>query len=205
MKVELPDIIPVFPLSGALLLPGGFLPLNIFEPRYIAMTEDAMHSNKLIGMIQPTDELMPCGSPHLHKTGCVGAISEFAETPEGHYMIVLAGLRRFTVLEELPPARGYRLVRPQWLSDKSSPTPLDRALLMPLLRDYFRQEQLDCNWSAVEQCEDNKLITSLAMICPFTPAEQQALLEAQDLEQRAKLLLCLLSPGHGCGEGGKAN
>lgn len=81
MKVELPDIIPVFPLSGALLLPGGFLPLNIFEPRYIAMTEDALRSNKLIGMIQPTDELMPCGSPHLQKTGCVGAISECAETP----------------------------------------------------------------------------------------------------------------------------
>jgi len=191
-----PDIIPIFPLSGALLLPGGMLPLNIFEPRYLAMTEDALQGNRLIGIIQPRKEKMSCGSACVHEIGCAGEISEHEYTPDGRIIISLQGLWRYKVLEELPPLRGYRRVRVQWLDESLADGPadsrIDRARLLPALRNYLHQRGLACQWHKLECCPDSKLVTVLSMVCPFAPAEQQALLEAPNTKTRGELLTALI-------------
>lgn len=188
----LPDNIPIFPLAGALLLPGGCLPLNIFEPRYVAMVEDAMASSKLIGMVQPRKDIMPCGSPCIEAIGCAGEITECEATKDGRYLIMLSGRSRFRIADELAPTRGYRRVTAEWLPEPEQPVKLDRARLMPALRHFLTDRGLKCDWSAAERCPDNKLLNVLAMICPFTPAEQQALLEAPDATARSELLVRLL-------------
>lgn len=197
---DLPPTLPVFPLNGVLLLPGGSLPLNIFEPRYIAMIDAALAApGRLIGMIQPAD--FEYGSsqkaPALQKIGCAGRISELHETPDGRYEITLSGICRFKVDEELSVTTAYRQVRPDWRGFEADSIPhecegLCKDRLKDLLKDYFQVQGMNCDWSKVDEAPKEKLLTCLSMICPFEPSEKQALLEAPSLAARADILFKLL-------------
>jgi len=193
---ELPGELPVFPLAGVLLLPRGRLPLNIFEKRYLAMFDDALGGDRLIGMIQPSDAQTNDPSPALFSVGCAGRITSFSETGDGRYMVALDGVARFKIAEELPLQRGYRRAIPDWTwfaADVTEDTgAIDRRRLIELLQAYFRQQSLSANWDAIGQTPDERLVTSLAMICPFQPPEKQALLEAGCLSERARLMISLL-------------
>ena len=188
---DLPGEIPIFPLNGVLLLPRGQLPLNIFEPRYVAMVDAAMSSNRLIGMVQTKDD----GS--LYKTGCAGRITSYNETPDGRYEIVLTGVCRFRFEKELSQESGFRRVQSDWTSfendlHKMDCLDIDRGKLRKLLKNYFEKQGLTCSWDAVDQASDEKLMTTLAMICPFDGKEKQALLEAACCKERAKLFMTML-------------
>ncbi len=204
---DLPSVIPVFPLSGVLLLPGGRLPLNVFEPRYLAMTADAIAGHRLIGMVQPLEEPEGGGeSPPRHagqapvyEVGCAGRITAFSETEDGRVLITLSGLARFHILEELEPEKGYRRVRVDWSAwrdDLAAPEAtngdIDRPRLLQALRGYFANTGLSGDWDAIEETPDERLVTSLAMICPFEPSEKQALLEAVDLHERARTMTAIM-------------
>lgn len=194
---RLPRTLPIFPLAGVLLLPRGRLPLNIFEPRYLAMIEDALAGDRMIGMVQPTDPVSRALDPAVYETGCAGRITSFAETEDGRYLITLTGICRFSILRELGGVRGYRRVNPAWerFSGDLNEDPrgdIDRARLLAGLRRYLKMQGLSVDWSAIESTPDERLVTSLAMICSFTPSEKQALLEAPDLAERAKLLIALV-------------
>ncbi|OYV40610.1 MAG: peptidase S16 [Acidocella sp. 20-61-6] len=197
---DLPEEFPVFPLTGALLLPHGRLPLNIFEPRYLAMVEDALASGRYFGMVQPDKRLARGDTgPGLYRTGCLGRICSFSETEDGRYLITLCGLIRFTIVEEIEPCRGYRRVRAAlggFSGDLAAPVetamPFERAALMQALGRYFANAGVEANWEAISAMPDNALIVSLCMACPFGPEEKQALLEAKDDAERARALLALL-------------
>ena len=193
---NLPASLPIFPLPGALLLPGGRLPLNIFEPRYLNMVRDAVAGQRLIGMIQPKHDSEDPGSAETYGTGCAGRIVAFSETEDGRYLITLAGLIRFDIANELPMEEGYRSVAPdfeRFRDDLSEDTDdIDRDGLMEALRAYLEVSGLDSDWAAVEKAADESLVTSLAMACPFDPPEKQALLEAMTLSERAETLITIL-------------
>ena len=194
---ELPETLPIFPLSGVLLLPGGNLPLNIFEPRYIAMVEAAMAGSRMIGMIQPEDDTIDTPNPPLQSIGCAGKIVEFHETTDGRYIINLNGISRFRVAEEREDQNSFRQITPDWSAfendlNSSECLGLDREKLIALLRFYFQKEQMNCEWSQIENANDGKLITCLSMICPFDAQDKQALLEAADCKARAALFMDML-------------
>jgi uncharacterized protein len=195
---DLPDTFPVFPLAGALLLPRGRLPLNIFEPRYLAMTEDAMACGRMFGMVQPDTQRPPLKTgPGLYRIGCLGRLSSFSETEDGRYLVTLTGLCRFAIAEELGPKRGYRRVRGAFagFTDDLEPPAVPgfaREDLLAALRSYFAHRGFEANWEAIGQMSDEMLVTTLAMICPFAPAEKQALLEAPTPPDREATLLALL-------------
>jgi len=202
---SLPATLPIFPLPGALLLPGGKLPLQIFEPRYLAMSRDALSSDRLIGMIQPRDRdseqegLVPHGVD-LCAVGCAGRIISFSETDDGRHMIVLKGLCRFGILRELPSVDGYRRLVPDFARFRADLEPAsgviaDRGRLMSALRSYFTNKGITVDLKAVAELPDEKLVTSLAMACPFEAKERQALLEAPDLGERARVLSTLFELG----------
>lgn len=190
---DLPREIPIFPLSGVLLLPNGQLPLNIFEPRYIAMVEDALRSHRLIGMIQPRGS-----TDAVYRTGCAGRINGFNETPDGRFTITLKGLCRFHVESEMEPAKGgYRRVEVSWSSfphdlDPQTELNIDRKKLCALLASYFDMEGMKCDWNMIDGASDGKLITCLSMACPLDAGEKQALLEAACGRARAELFMNLL-------------
>ncbi|TPG58046.1 peptidase S16 [Roseomonas nepalensis] len=194
----LPAEIAVFPLTGALLLPGGRLPLNIFEPRYLALVEASLAQGRVFGMIQPDPAASPQpDGPGLYKVGCLGRLTSFSETEDGRFLISLTGTIRFQVAAELPGRDGYRRVRADYSpfsTDLEDPAPaeMDRPELLSALRAYFRAKGIDANWEAIEQLEDESLITTLCMVCPFEPLEKQALLEAQDPAARAAMLVTML-------------
>jgi Lon protease-like protein len=195
---DLPATFPVFPLTGALLLPRGRLPLNIFEPRYLAMTEDAMAHGRMFGMVQP-DASRPRleTGPSLYRVGCLGRLTSFSETDDGRFLITLTGLCRFTIVEELEPRRGYRRVQAAFgafLDDlgQSEAPGFEREEMLAALRGYFAHRGFDANWDAIGQMGDEMLLITLAMVCPFEPAEKQALLEAPTPTARAETLLALL-------------
>ncbi len=195
---DLPPEIPIFPLP-ALLLPGGRLPLNIFEPRYLAMTEDALAGGRFLGMVQPDPALPKIErGAQTYRIGCLGRISSFAETEDGRYLITLTGLIRYRIAEELEMRRGYRRVRADYaayeadLSSDAPPPAIDRRVLLGALRPYFRSRGIEANWEAVEKTGDSMLVTTLSMVCPFDVREKQALLEAPDQEERAKMLVALM-------------
>lgn len=200
--------LPVFPLPGVLLLPRGLLPLNIFEPRYLAMVEDALAADRLIGMIQPRPGPESDAGPGLYAVGCAGRITSFDETDDGRYLITLTGLCRFRVAQEQDGRRGYRRVRPDWTgfaADMADPgaTAIDRAGLDQALNDYFRVSGLSADWKAIGETPDERLVTSLAMICPFEPQEKQALLEAKDLCERTELMLSIIRMAIHGGDAGR--
>ncbi len=198
----LPTEFPIFPLPGALLLPGGKLPLNIFERRYLAMIDDALSSRRMIGMIQP-DELRPGTptGPALYRVGCLGRLSSFSESDDGRYLVTLTGVVRFTIAVELETQRGYRRVRADLsrfrsdLDETPVPAAIDRDTLITALRAYFTTRGFDANWDVINEMPDDMLVVTLAMVCPFDPAEKQALMEAPGLADRASTLLTLLQMG----------
>ncbi|WGF88376.1 LON peptidase substrate-binding domain-containing protein [Marinivivus vitaminiproducens] len=195
---SLPGVFPIFPLSGALLLPNGHLPLNIFEPRYLAMTRDAMRTERIIGMIQPVGP--DTSPPPVYKTGCAGRITNFRETDDGRYLINLTGVCRFDVLEELDVATPYRQIRADFERflddlDPQPPSPGLRDGLLDAVRRYFDTHQISADWDAIHAAPLPGLITSLAMICPFEPSEKQALLEAPSLDARGRVLTTLFEMG----------
>ncbi len=199
---DLPVDVPIFPLSGTLLLPGGELPLNIFEPRYLAMVEAALGTPlRLIGLIQPRGQIpddVRETEPHdLFTIGCAGRINSFHETDDGRYLITLAGLCRFKLTHELPQKNGFRRAEVRFQDfahDLTLPTNpvMDRTRLLALLKEYFHAEGLSCNWEQVKNARDDTLITALSMICPFRENEKQALLEAIDPPARAHVFMTLL-------------
>lgn len=199
---DLPAVIPVFPLPEVLLLPGGTLPLNIFEPRYLAMVEAAMADLRMIGMIQPLSSDGVAGDPPLYDTGCAGRISRFEETPDGRYLISLKGVCRFSVAEELAPKDGYRRARADWSPyeadlEREGHSCIDRSRLFPALRSYFKLHGIQADWETLGEAPDERLVTCLSMICPFGGSEKQALLEAPDLDARAEILTTLVEMGAG--------
>ncbi len=199
---DLPRAIPIFPLPGALLLPRGSLPLNIFEPRYVSMIEDALKSDRVIGMIQPDEEAEDVGSAHCFEIGCAGRIIQFTETDDGRYMITLIGLARYRMIRELPFSDdGYRLIETDYsgfaddLKSFGGTGVIERDTLITNLKQFFRKKQIDADWAAIEKANDETLVTALAMVCPFQPLEKQALLEARDFLDRARTLTTLLQIG----------
>jgi Lon protease-like protein len=194
---DLPQMLPVFPLTGALLLPGGRLPLTIFEPRYLQMAEHALGAGRFIGMVQPTESEHEVERPDLCLTGCVGRISAFAESEGGRYLITLTGICRFRIAEEIASDTLYRMVRPDYEDyrtdmDTVQPAEIDRERLLMALRAYLATTGDEVDWKTIENLDDRDLVTSLAMACPFEPMEKQALLEAFDLVERARTLTALI-------------
>lgn len=194
----LPDLIPIFPLTSALLLPGCRLPLNIFEPRYLQMIEDALTGDRLIGLIQPLQPEEEDQDPPIHAIGCAGRIVSLKETDDGRYLVNLVGMSRFEVQREIRSDRLYRMVEPRWerFSGDIGRRPsadIDRDELVANLRAYFDSHGLEANWDAIDESGDEELVNSLAMVCPFDSAEKQALLEANDLNQRSRLVIALMN------------
>jgi Lon protease-like protein len=194
----LPQELPIFPLGGALLLPRGRLPLNIFEPRYLHMIEDALGNGRFIGMIQPAEhQSHPVRDGcRLFEIGCVGRITQFAETPDGRFLITLIGQARFRVGEEIEGRNGYRRVRADYGSfgvDRTEDTrPIaDRPRLVKAVRAFFASRRIDGDLSGIDEASDEVLVNSLSMASPFAPEEKQALLESADLQDRAGLLTAL--------------
>lgn len=208
---DLPDTLPLFPLSRVILLPRAQLPLNIFEPRYLAMTRAALSSHRLIGMIQPQDETVQAA---LCKTGCAGRIVSFSETDDGRYLITLKGVARFNLPEGAAAhAEGYLTGRPDWAPYRADLKPdtvtdICRDTMVGTLHAYFKKMGMSCDqWEQIRQIGCEKLVATLSVVCPFEAHEKQALLEAPDLAARARLLHGLLEAavrencGNGCGSG----
>lgn len=196
-KTDLPDVIPIFPLPGALMLPRARLPLQLFEPRYLAMLDDTLKTDgRLIGMVQPYQAAD--GSDKLHTIGCSGRVTALSETEDGRYMITLSGKSRFRVLEEVEGFSPYRRARVNWdgfgadLGGEETDPGLDRAVLMDLLQRFFEERGLNTDWESMDEAEPELLINSLSMLCPFEPEERQALLEAPSLMTRRETLVTLI-------------
>ena len=193
---DLPALIPVFPLDGALLLPGCQLPLRIFEPRYLNMIDDAMSGHRLIGMVQTTGGSQ--ARPNLAAVGCIGRITAYAETGDGCYMITLTGICRFDAGDEIAISTPYRQVRPDYarfaadLEEDETPLALDRGPFLDNLRRYLDHKGLDVDWDAAKQAPSVALVNSLAMGLPLDPPEKQALIEAPSMVERAQVLATLL-------------
>jgi Lon protease-like protein len=195
---DLPKELIVFPLPGALLLPNGRLPLNIFEPRYLNMVEDALGQQRLIGMVQTRDAfegLVPDGSD-LFGVGCAGRIVSFAETSDGRFMLTLEGMCRFRILSETEGVRGYRRMKVDFSEFKNDLVDadwrLDRGAFLPVLRRYLDARGISVEWKAIEAAPDHLLIASLGMMCPFDLKEKQALIEAATVADMADLMRSLM-------------
>ncbi len=191
---DLPESVAIFPLTGALLLPGGQLPLNVFEPRYLAMFDAAISGNRLIGMIQPAlgDA---ADSGQLAHVGCLGRITSFAETGDGRYMVSLTGICRFRVMDEISGHHPYRTFRiaPFFadLKAEDEESSVDRAGLLSAFKAFLEANKLEADWDSVERAGNMTLVNSLSMMAPFEPAEKQALLEAPDLKTRAETFIAI--------------
>ena len=193
---DLPTKIPIFPLTGVLLLPHGKLPLNIFEPRYLNMITAALAGHRMIGLIQPTGP-NEGDQPDIYKTGCAGRITSFNESEDGRYLVTLSGLIRFDLAAELPLRDGYRVAVPDWgpyCDDLAEQTGagVDRDRMLRALKGYFTVNDVDANWDAIKDTTTDRLVNALAMMCPFQPNEKQALLEALSLGDRANVMVALL-------------
>ncbi len=193
---NLPGAIPVFPLTGVLLLPQGKLPLNIFEPRYLQMINAVLSGDRMIGMVQPRGP-NEGDQPDIYKTGCAGRITSFDESEDGRYIITLSGLIRFDITEELALRDGYRVAVPDWApyrNDLAEETGagIDRDRMLRALKGYFTANNVDANWDAIKETPSDRLVNALAMMCPFQPSEKQALLEAVSLADRANVMVALL-------------
>ena len=197
---DLPNVIPVFPLPGALLLPRGQMPLNIFEPRYLAMIDDALRSgHRLIGMIQP-DPAHPGrdqNKPHLFQIGCLGRLTQFAESGDGRYLIQLTGVSRFRIEQELPVETLYRQCRVTFqpfaddFKARKGEDEVDRKALLRALSSFLKANNLKADWDGIENAPNEALVNALAMMSPYDAAEKQAMLEAPDLKTRAEILIAV--------------
>src|SRR5580704_6623784 len=195
-----PAVIPVFPLPGALLLPRGQMPLNIFEPRYLAMIDDALRSShRLIGMIQP-DPAHPgadLNKPHLFQIGCLGRLTQFAESGDGRYLIQLTGVSRFRIEEELPVETLYRQCKVTFqpfaddFTARKGEDEVDRKALLRTLSSFLKANNLKADWEGIENAPNEALVNALAMMSPYEAAEKQAMLEAPDLKTRAEILVAV--------------
>ncbi len=196
---DLPDAIPVFPLSGALLLPRGQLPLNIFEPRYLAMIDDALRDgHRLIGMIQPdASHSGNPDNPKLFHIGCVGRITQLGETGDGRYVLELTGVSRFKVVEELKVATPYRQCRVDYFpfiddfTARKGEDLVDRNEVLRVLQDFLKANNLKVDWDGIERAPNEALVNALAMMSPYGAPEKQALLEAPNLKVRAEILVAV--------------
>src|ERR1700740_1288946 len=196
---DLPQIIPVFPLPGALLLPRGQMPLNIFEPRYLAMVDDTFRDgHRLIGMIQPdVTHSQSESKPALFRVGCVGRITQLAETGDGRYILELTGISRFKVVEELTVQTPYRQCKVDYFSfaddftARKGEDAVNREALLEVLTDFLKANNLKVDWEGVESAPNEALVNALAMMSPYGPAEKQAMLEAPDLKTRAEILVAV--------------
>lgn len=196
--MQLPEVIPVFPLQRALLLPRGELPLNIFEPRYIAMIDCAVASHRIIGMIQPlpgqSEDHAP---PGLSPVGCAGRLTRFSETGDGRYLIALTGVSRFRVVEELGAVTPYRQCQVSWdefacdLEAGCGEQNVDRSSMVKMLRSFAECSKLEVDWASIDAAPTETLVNALAMMCPYGFTEKQALLEAPTLKSRAEILVAL--------------
>ncbi len=193
---DLPQVIPVFPLPGVILLPRGQLPLNIFEPRYLNMVDDAMGGDRVIGMVQPAGGSVQL--PSLSPIGCAGRITSFSETSDGRYLITLTGICRFRIMTEMPSQGPYRQIRADFapfehdLAPPAAADPAERGPFLAALRAYLEARGLDIDWDMAESAPTEALVNSLSMALPFEPAEKQALLEAHDLGARSRALDALM-------------
>lgn len=195
--VDLPSVLPVFPLPAVLLLPGARLPLNIFEPRYLQMLDEAIAGNRLIGIVQPgfDGSVDGDGEPTLCEVGCIGRVISFAETGDGRYLISLQGVCRFRIGRELAvktPFRQCQIV--PFLSDldeEQAGSDIDRPALLKALRAYLKANELEADWEGISRADNAMLVNALSMMAPFGPAEKQALLEAADLRTRAETLIAI--------------
>jgi uncharacterized protein len=194
---DLPDVIPVFPLSGALLLPRGQMPLNIFEPRYVAVVDDALAGRRLIGMIQPEPAHRKSERPKLYRIGCVGRLTQFGETGDGRYLIELTGVARFSIAEEMAVTTPYRQCRVDYapFADdfvaRKGEDAVDRKALLAALASFLKANDLKADWEGIENAPNEALVNALAMMSPYGAAEKQALLEAPDLKTRAEILVAV--------------
>jgi uncharacterized protein len=193
---DVPSVIPVFPLPEALLLPRADMPLNIFEPRYLAMIDAAMAGDRIVGMVQPDALAPPCDcGPTLRQVGCAGRIVSYAETGDGRYMITLTGIARFRILREMPLETPYRrclvTAEPFAVDFLAGEQPIDRKAVLRALRIYLAAHDLDADWESVGRASNETLVNALAMMAPFCAAEKQALLEAPDLKARAETLVAI--------------
>jgi uncharacterized protein len=194
---DLPQRIPVFPLSGALLLPRADLPLNIFEPRYLDMIDDALSSHRLIGMIQPQPDSEKEDVPKLMKVGCVGRITSYAETSDDRVLVTLTGVSRFEIADELDTDTAYRQVIANYhpfaidlVSDMGA-NEVNRTALLRAFRDYLNANDMNADWDQVDAASTEVLVNTLSLLAPYPPQEKQALLEAPDLKTRADVLVAL--------------
>jgi uncharacterized protein len=188
---DIPETVAVFPLSGALLLPGGQMPLNIFEPRYLEMVDNALATNRLIGMVQPSLDGKENG---LCNVGCLGRIAAYGESGDGRYHITLAGVCRYRVIEELSVKTPWRQVRlTPMLADLKTEDGknIDRDSLIKAFRAYLQSNELEADWESVNRADNAMLVNALSMMSPYGPAEKQALLEAVDLKTRAETLVAI--------------
>lgn len=200
---ELPEVLPIFPLTGAVLIPGGRLPLNIFEPRYLAMIRHALTTpTRLIGMVQPVEQgadrdLDPAARPAVHRIGCAGRLVSFQETEDGRYAITLSGLIRFQIKRELQlHAGGFRLAEPDYTAFAEDMAERDfempgKAEFLAAFKAYVDAKQLKVDWEAITGAPDDHLLVSLAMLSPFSPEEKQSLLECADLAELAAMMTAL--------------
>ena len=194
---DLPDSIPLFPLPGALLLPRGQMPLNIFEKRYVQMIDDAIKGERLIGMVQPEPESSRSAVPGIYKVGCVGRITQFAESGDGRYLVSLTGIARYRIREELSALTPYRQASisfTEFMQDfapRAGEESVDRAGVIAVLRDFVAMNRIDVDWDGIDEAPNEALINALAMMAPFGVREKQALLEAPDLKMRADTLIAI--------------
>jgi len=201
---DLPPRIPLFPLRGAILLPRATLPLNVFEPRYLEMIDDAMSGDRLIGIVQPMqdadhdEEESPLGrSVALRNVGCVGRVTSYQEVDDGRLVITLTGIARYDILDEAVTDRPYRVASVSYdrfasdLSEGLGEDEVDRTNLLRVLRSYLDANRLEADWAAIQRASSEFLINALCVMCPYGPEEKQALLEAEDLKRRADVLVAL--------------
>lgn len=194
---DLPSTLDIFPLSGVLLLPRGQLPLNVFEPRYLALVDAALSGTRLIGMIQPTQNEEKVLKPALAAIGCAGRVTGYRENEDGRYLITLTGVCRFRVAEELVTDAPFRQVKADFapfIEDlaEADETDFPRERLVTALKDYLSRRDLKADWKSVLSAPPETLVNALAMLCPFEPAEKQALLEAPTWPERVDTLIALL-------------
>ena len=193
---DLPGALRLFPLTGVLLLPRGELPLNIFEPRYLAMVDQAIAGDRMIGMVQPLPGEQ-VGDPRLYAVGCAGRLTHFSETGDGRYIITLSGVSRFRIIAELPvetPFRSANVVYEDFAHDLepgAGEDAVDRVRMTGMLRKFAQSAKLEVDWASVDAAPTETLVNALAMMCPFGPQEKQSLLEAVDLKTRAEILIGL--------------